>query len=388
MACRGAILGLLAMAACGADDTWEKVLLLQKVKRHVAEAVRQMPDYTCLQTSARYRKGRLSDTVVLEVLNSGDKELYASPGERSFQADSPTAVAGHGLSGTGAFALFLRTLFVNDTESFTWRGEEQYRGRKALRWDYRVPITMSGYTMKFGYAEGRVGMRGWVLVDAETLDLAQLMVAASDVPPNLPLVSATQAIDYAPARIADRDVVLPQSAVIRMTDESGEIRNAVEFTHCQAFRVQSTLSFAEAVGAPVKVSPPEAVRPIGEGLTIAIELVGPVTEQHTVGALIEGRVAAAVLERRKVVIPAGVAVRGRVRRLDREDYQWVVGLEFTEIETSAGPARFYAVWQGLENRGIWTGVPPGVAMILTPKLPLPAGFRISWRTTSPQSASR
>ena len=61
--------------------------LLQKVKHQIAEAVKQLPDYTCLQTSARYRRKagvteqeQRIDTLVLEVLNAGDKELYAPPG--------------------------------------------------------------------------------------------------------------------------------------------------------------------------------------------------------------------------------------------------------------------------------------------------------------------
>ena len=56
MVLRALVLGLAVLAAQAAEDPWEKVLLLQKVKRHVAEAVQQLPDYTCLQTSARFRK--------------------------------------------------------------------------------------------------------------------------------------------------------------------------------------------------------------------------------------------------------------------------------------------------------------------------------------------
>src|SRR5688572_14199342 len=79
--------GLLLLAPAWADDEWDKVVLLQKVKRHVGEAVNRLPDYTCLQTTARYRRERRIDTLVLEVLNAGDKELYAPPGSRGFHAD-------------------------------------------------------------------------------------------------------------------------------------------------------------------------------------------------------------------------------------------------------------------------------------------------------------
>ena len=83
-------------------------------------------------------------SVVLEVLNSGEKEMYAAPGEKGFPADHPGTLVGHGMTGTGSFALFLRTLFINDNGQFQWAGEEEFRGQKVLKWNYRVPITSSG----------------------------------------------------------------------------------------------------------------------------------------------------------------------------------------------------------------------------------------------------
>jgi hypothetical protein len=412
MVWRVLVLGAATLVCGAAEDPWDKVLLLQKVKRHVAEAVKQLPDYTCLQTSARYRKRaekdpeRLVDTVVLEVLNSDSKELFASPGDRSFQAESPMAFTGHGLAATGAFALFLRTLFVNDNGQFQWVGEEEFRARKALKWNYRVPLTSSGYEVTLEFSRGRVAMRGYMLVDAETMDLIRLVVDVDDIPPNLPLVSATQTIDYAPTRIGDRDVVLPQSGTMALVEETGaSSRNEVAFTHCQSFRVESTLSFTATDAGPATASrPPEPVRPIAAGLVVAVELVAPVTERHTVGGLIEGRVVADARERGRTAIPAGSAVRGRIRRLERDGDYWIVGLEFTEIETVSGPARFYANIQELDKASGATfflktkmkdrteeqslGYLPGVAHFYAPKLPLATGFKTVWKTTSPRSATR
>lgn len=402
-----------------ADDAWDKVLLLQKVKRHIAEGVLRLPDYTCLQTAARYRKRagekeqeRRVDTLVLEVLNAGEKELYASPGDKSFHAENPAEFTGHGMTGTGSFGLFLRTLFVNDNAMFTHRGEDQFRGRKALKWDYRVPVTSSGYVLHLEYSRGRVGMRGSFLVDPETLDLLHLTVSASEIPPNLPLVSATQTVEYAPTRIGERDVVLPQSGSMKLVDDAGAYsRNVVDFTHCQSFRVESTLSFTAPTDGPATTSvAPEEARALGEGLMVTIEMATAITDALKVGGLIEGRVAADVRERGRVAIPGGSAVRGRIRRLEREDDHWVVGLEFTEIETGASAVRFYANLQELDKLGgatftlrskqittrgsqieeTFLAYLPGVAHFFVPgaSLNLPKGFKTVWKTTSPRSASR
>src|ERR1044071_5732353 len=125
MKMRALLTGLLMLAPAIAQEDWDKVVLLQKVKRHIAEGVKRLPDYTCLQTAARYRtkagvkeQERLVGTVGLEVLKAGAKELYAPPGARSFEADNPALLAAGGLSGTGQFGLFLQALFVNDSGTF------------------------------------------------------------------------------------------------------------------------------------------------------------------------------------------------------------------------------------------------------------------------------
>jgi hypothetical protein len=398
------------------SDRWEEVILLQKVKRHLAEETKQLPNYTCLQTVERFRqaggkKGEMrADTVVLEVMNTGKQELFASPGSRAFSADNPTRLTAGGLTGTGSFGMFLRTLFVNDHGTFQYRGEEQFRGRRAIRWDYRVSRMWSGFAIRFQYAHGVVGMKGSFTVDPETLDLLWLSVHADDIPPNLPLLAAVQWMEYAPMRIGDRTVTLPQSGAMEFAEPSGEVsRNFFEFTHCRSFRAESTISFtppADAGSGPAE--PAKEISPVGPGLTVTVELAAPLTSANTVGSVIAGRAAADVQERRKTIISAGAPVRGRIRRLERiEDGYWAVGIEFNEIETVAGPARFYANIleldkqagaqfllrlpvrgkrgsMGTEER--WLPYLPGVAQFFVPgsQLNVPKGFKTRWKTTSPR----
>src|SRR5262249_6183289 len=156
----------------------------------------RLPDYTCLQTSARFHFGaretnasRPADILVLEVLNAGDYEMYASPGARNFRDRDPHAFAAGGLSGTGMFGRFLRTIFVSDNAMSQYRGEEEVAGRRAVRYDYRVPVSLSGYSVQMEFATGQVGMKGSFWADPETLDLLWLEVEADDISPNLLLAS-------------------------------------------------------------------------------------------------------------------------------------------------------------------------------------------------------
>jgi hypothetical protein len=255
-------------------------------------------------------------------------------------------------------------------------------------------------------------MKGSFWADPETLDLLWLEVQADEIPPNLQLVSAVQTIDYARTRIGERDIILPQTAAMHMVESSGaESRNQLEFTHCRSFTTESKLSFEAPPETP---GPPSASKtelaPIAAGLTVGIELWSPVTGGQPVGSLIEARVSADVTQRGKVLLPAGAVVHGRIRRLEREEGYSIVGLEFTEIETGNGPARFYANLLDLDKRAKFvlrnrTRGPrgqmqseeiylsrylPGVASFFVEgaALNLPKGFKSTWKTTDPRSPPR
>jgi hypothetical protein len=89
-----------------------------------------------------------------------------------------------------------------------------------------------------------------------------------------------------------------------------------------------------------------AVDAIPALLQVTMQLVTPITDKDTVGTLIGARVSRDVVRKGKIIIPTGSTVRGRIRRLER--YQesrgsdFIVGLEFTEVEVNGGSLRFYA----------------------------------------------
>jgi hypothetical protein len=128
--------------------------------------------------------------------------------------------------------------------------------------------------------------------------------------------------------------------------------------------------------------------------------------------LIEGKVFGDVLQKGKILIPDGSAVRGRIRRLDR--YQggaaFIVGLEFTDVEVrGGGRLLFYGDLIGIDKsprikpnrheqvlvsgRG---AIRPREETVSVPELPgvasffvtgktftIPSGFRLVWRTRGP-----
>jgi hypothetical protein len=245
------VAGALTPNVVDAQDLPPEILLLSRIKRHVREDVARLPDYTCLETAQRLLRpagsntvAKLHDIVRLEVLYTGRRELYASPGDRDFREDHPSVFTNGGLSGSGLFASFLRTLFVTDSGMFTYRGTEPVAGRRLAHYDFRVPFLMSGWIVRNEAGAGTVAMKGGIWADPDTLDLVSLEVEADEIPPDLGIAGATVTLEYARTRIGLADVMLPQTGEVSMIYPNGrESRNLIEYTHCRSYQAQSTLSF-------------------------------------------------------------------------------------------------------------------------------------------------
>jgi hypothetical protein len=362
---------LLAPFNAAPQDLPPGVLLVSRVKAHVKEQMAHMPQYTCLETFERSRKragpkGELKsqDTVRLEILYTGHKEFFDSPGGRDFKEEDPRVFVGGGLIGNGMFAGDLQTLFVNDQGLFTYRGEEPLAGRAAVKWDFRVPLLSSLYSITTPSGSAVVSMKGAFWADPVTFDLIRLEVRADEIPPLLEITDAITTMEYARTRIGQADVLLPQTGELRLLGISGEESiDRIEFTHCRSFQTETSISFAEpdAVPDPAKAPPNRAVPPVASalsfpgGLTVTIALDAPVTDRAAVGELIEGHVAGNAIYKGKTVIPDGATVHGRIRRLERYADMggyFTLGFEFTEIEVGGASTRFFA---NLDSAGALPG---------------------------------
>jgi hypothetical protein len=422
---------LIFAGAIPAQDLPPGVLLLSRVKRHVKEELQRLPNISCLETAQReYQpaKGvmRPLDTVRLEVLTDGEKELFSAPGDRKFSEQHPINYAGSGVLDAGLFGVYLKDILVTGNVTNVYKGEEQLGGRRLARWDYRLPLMWSGHTIQMPEGSGTVGFHGSFWADPQTYDVARLELIAEDFPPSLPLAEMVTSINYARTSLGnDLALLLPESAESRMVKLSGETNhNRIGFSNCRVFEAQSTINF----DAPDSIAKEprfgataidDPLRPLPAGLDIGVKLTTPLTVDMAVGAMIEGVVAANAPRKGPVVIAAGSPVRGRIRRLEKNTDPFpyfVVALEFTEVELQGIRHRFFANVTGIEaapgvermmatpfktedritasgsrnitTRGERLSLPnlPGVASFFFrgEKLKLPQGFRTSWITLPPE----
>ena len=417
---------VLSVSCVSAQPLPPEVLTLARIHDRVREAVERLPDCTCVETVARFRKSagkqfKPLDRVVLQILFSGGKELFASPGDTHWETNPFTFVAS-GMISNGLFALNLKTIFLNNHSIIRYKGDESPTGRREARYDFHVSRMWSGYTIQRGGASSVVAMRGSFWADPETYDLRRVEFHADEIPSELLYADISTTIDYNRVHVGESDVLLPQTADLRSTSVDGvESRNLIEFTHCQGFHAESTVVFgadrdaAPAVGpAATPPRPAAAEGTLPPALRIAIALSTPIDAAAAVGSLIQGKVVGSVTQREKVLVPDGAAVTGRIRRLERYsddgDY-FIVALEFTRLETPGGNLRFYAdlldvdrregaemvfssatrvesggfgsaAWYNTHSQRVWTQEVPGVGTFFVrgSSFSLPPGFKTVWKT--------
>jgi len=429
------VAGLIAAGVAIPQDLPPDLLLLSRVKRHIKEELQRLPNISCLETVQReYQpaKGKLRplDTVRLEVMTNGEKEFFASPGDRKFSEQQPIGYAGSGALGNGSFGLYLKDILVTANVSYDYKGEVEISGHRLARWDYRLPLMWSGQIIRTPEGSGRVGLHGSFWADPQTYDVVRLEMSADDFPPTLPLTDAVTSINYKRSSLGNNVVVLvPESTDFRMVKFSGEItHNRITFTDCRVFGAQSTINFdtpdsAEKAPQFGVSSIDDTLRPLPGGLQITVKLRSRISADMAVGALIEGVVAGDVAAKGAVVIAAGSPVRGRIRRLERYTEPlpyFVVALEFTEVELKGIRHRFYAELVEIESlrrveqtlpisnkREVWHQADGGrevrntAETLSLPKLPRTAtfffagakldlrpGFRTVWKTRPPDSHDR
>jgi hypothetical protein len=357
-----------APSSAFSDDLAPEVLMLARVKAHMRHEIVRIPNFTCVESLERYHKDAGSkttmkplDTLQLEVAHIGGRELFSWLGDRNFKEDNPSMFVGGGMIGNGIFVSHLRSLFVDDNGLFQYRGEVDLGGRRAACYSFQIPLRMSGYEIRIVGAGGTVGTKGLFWVDPQSLDLIRLEIHADEIPPTLPLVDAITTIDYARVRVGTTDVLMPQTSDMQLIEFSGEeSRNVVEFTHCRSFNTESSISFTSAdsptpaASAERVPTPPDVQDTVPGGLLVSIFLTTPITEQATVGQMVEAKVSGDVRYKNQIVIPDGSVVRGRVRRLEHnsqpEDH-FIVALEFSEIESGALLLRFFADLQSIDQAG-------------------------------------
>lgn len=310
----------------------------------MAQILQRQPDYTCTETVERTRQAvggtaRVEDTLRLEVALVDGKEMFAWPGSKQFEDRELGDLVATGMFGNGNFAIYARILFLSDVAVFEDGGETQLNGLSVRRYDFRVSRSVSGSRLRNGKREGVAGFHGSFYADPMTLDVRRMEIAAEDIPADLGITAAENSVDYGWLTIGDDAFLLPVESKLMMATPDLVNRNWVRFANCRKFTGESTLLFNDPVltETPAPVPPKEVEIPAH--LTLQLEMSGLDLIRAAVGDPVRAKLWADVKNRGQLLAPKGSVASGRIVRLDRSSGNFILQVEFQDLDWPGGHAR-------------------------------------------------
>jgi hypothetical protein len=185
-ACLGALLPALALTAQTPPDPAD---ILARARVQIADAVKRLPKYTCVQTidrnyymrtdsghtlnpscdqaAADKEKGRnplhlaYTDRVRLEVAEGDGREIHSWPGASRFETGYIDELVKRGPIATGSFGGYLVDILQNGGAQFDFAGSGNEAGRQILRYAYRVPQEISrAWRRRAAHAASACGSAG------------------------------------------------------------------------------------------------------------------------------------------------------------------------------------------------------------------------------------
>jgi hypothetical protein len=291
---------------------------------------------------------QMQDTLRLEVALVEGHEMFAWPGEKQFEDRDLRDLVPSGMFGNCNYGLYSRILFGGKGPPFVYKEATTIDGRSSLRYDYHVPLNISGFMLRNNEDSAVVGFHGSIFLDAATSDLQRLEVIAEDIPLSLGLSAAEDRIDYFRAKIGDDEFLLPKESTLLMASTDNTSRNRVRFSGCRKFAGESSIIFEdEDVAEAARIMPTEVKLP--GGLNLSLELGDLSITKAAGGDPITAVLKSAVKRDKQTLVPMGAIARGRITQLVKLPNGVLLGVKFTDLEWTGGHAALKLQFDGFDS---------------------------------------
>lgn len=315
--------------------------LLSRLRAGVADNIRLMPRYTCVQTvnRTRYeqpetprncadavalqakRVARWRDRLRLDVAVGETGDLYSWVGASRFDSDEVGQLVAQGMSASGEFSGLLTGVFGGGAGDFRFLGDRDTPSGKFPSYSFVTPLARSHYS--YGTAGGpvTVGYHGTFVADPVSADLLQLRVEAENLPANVCRIASD--IEYARSKIGSGDFLLPATSTVDVLHLDGsESRNETSYSGCRAYMGESTIQFGGDDGPASPAAAPQIAAssppPLPPRTRLRVRIAPPVDSKiAAAGDPIVGVIDAQVRDKGRILVNAGDTLHGRILRLEQ-----------------------------------------------------------------------
>jgi hypothetical protein len=248
------------------DEKGQKELI-EKARERALEYTQHLPSFICLQVTTRYgnlqgreQRSKL-DTINTRLSFDADHhEDYKVISVNEKMVDKKMTELGGAVS-TGEFGSLLQGVFDPVTHTkFEWLRQAGLRGHAMEVYGYNVRKEYSRWQLDYNHQQHTFpAFRGLVWVDRETAQVLRLSMSAVEIEKDFPIKSADDTLDYDWATISGYSFLLPQHALMQLSDGSVVMDNEIQFRMYRKYTTDTSIKFD--LTDEVKDDPPPAPVP-------------------------------------------------------------------------------------------------------------------------------
>ena len=330
------VLGNLAGSRAAAQQDGAAEAAIQKLQLQAVASLDN--DRAFRQTVRRFRRlpgdrgFEPLDTIRVDAAVESGVPRFSWPGENRFESYSLAQILNGPTTEAGSLTLHIRSFLLAGEAELEPRGEEQIAGRAALGFELAVPAEKSSFTIRVGETEAALAYRGSIWIDRETGDLIRIE-GRVDKDQRVKITRITDRMDFHRVRVGIADLVLPASAELMIEDIfGGAKRNQAVYEDYRPYK---------PTPADANQSAPIA---LPSGLTIRVKLQDAIdSDLAAVGDPVQAVVSGNAKKDKKVWVPKGAIVTGRIHHLQRivePMTHYVLGLTFSVVRIEGRTQRF------------------------------------------------
>lgn len=230
----------------------EQKAVLEDVQRYALTYSENLPDFVCVEKEIRYQ-ARQAEEPDWHQVDEIDKRLTYFDQREDYRPflHNNRPVAGSDLKSFGGaqsfgdFGSMLRQIFEPASHAeFTWAKWDRIRERPVMVFHYRVTLENSRYQIFAGDKHSvTAAYHGDVAIETPSHKVLRVSVVAENIPPEFPVRSASDVLDYWYQDISGKQFLLPFEARVMMSGEGAMSRNDKQFVNYNKYSADASVTF-------------------------------------------------------------------------------------------------------------------------------------------------
>jgi len=230
----------------------EQKAVLDDVRRYALAYSANLPDFMCIEKEIRWQ-ARAAAQPDWRQVDELDKRLTYFEQKEDYKPflHNNRPVAGRdmksfgGAQSFGDFGSMLRQIFEPASHAeFAWEKWDRLRSRNTMAFRYHIALENSRYQILVDNNRSiTTAYHGVVQVEAQTHEVLQVSVVAESIPPDFPVQSASDVLDYDYQEISGKRFLLPLEAKLVMSADGMLTRNNKQFVGYNKYSADATITF-------------------------------------------------------------------------------------------------------------------------------------------------